>query len=167
MANDFNPMFSADGRWLYFFSNRDGGRGGDDLYRAPVLADGSFGPVANLGPGVNSAGNEWAPTPSRDGRHLLFSSDGLGGAEAIKKLTTCGSIDLLLTDLIMPEMLGTELVDRLQVARPELKVILMSGYSHALVAHETIADAPRTGFIEKPFSADGLQQVVRDLLDAT
>ena len=34
--NDFDPVFSADGRWLYFFSNRTGGRGGDDLYRAPV-----------------------------------------------------------------------------------------------------------------------------------
>ncbi|MGH8078522.1 MAG: TolB family protein, partial [Lysobacter sp.] len=79
-ANDFDPMFSADGRWLYFFSNRDGGRGGDDLYRAPVLADGGFGPAANLGTSINSAGDEWAPTPSRDGRHLLFASDGFGGA---------------------------------------------------------------------------------------
>ena len=78
-ANDFDPMFSADGRWLYFFSNRDGGFGGDDLYRAPVLPDG-FGPAENLGAGVNSPGNEWAPTPSRDGRHLLFASNGFGAA---------------------------------------------------------------------------------------
>jgi Tol biopolymer transport system component len=79
-ANDFDPMFSADGHWLYFFSSREGGHGGDDLYRAPVLAGGSFGAGVNLGAGVNSAGNEWAPTPSRDGRHLLFASDGYGGA---------------------------------------------------------------------------------------
>jgi hypothetical protein len=79
-ANDFDPLFSADGRWLYFFSNRPGGVGGDDLYRAAVLADGSFGKVENLGPGVNTRGDEWAPTPSRDGQHLLFASDGFGGA---------------------------------------------------------------------------------------
>jgi Tol biopolymer transport system component len=79
-ANDFDPVFSADGRWLYFFSNRDGGMGGDDLYRAKVRDDGSFGAVENLGPGVNSKGDEWAPTPSRDGKVLLFASDGLGGA---------------------------------------------------------------------------------------
>ncbi|WP_454828272.1 TolB family protein [Pseudoxanthomonas wuyuanensis] len=79
-ANDFDPVFSADGRWLYFFSNRPGGRGGDDLYRAPVRADGSFGAPENLGGGVNSAGDEWAPLPSHDGRWLLFASDGLGGA---------------------------------------------------------------------------------------
>lgn len=78
--NDFDPLFSADGRWLYFFSNRPGGHGGDDLYRAPVQADGSFGAVVNLGTGVNGKGDEWAPTPSRDGRHLLFASNSLGGA---------------------------------------------------------------------------------------
>lgn len=79
-ANDFDPLFSADGRWLYFFSNRPGGVGGDDLYRVAVLAGGGFGKAENLGPGVNSRGDEWAPTPSRDGQHLLFASDGFGGA---------------------------------------------------------------------------------------
>lgn len=79
-ANDRDPMLSADGRWLYFSSSRHGGLGGDDLYRAAVLADDGFGPAMNLGPGVNSAGDERAPTPSRDGRHLLFASDGRGGA---------------------------------------------------------------------------------------
>ena len=78
-SNDFDPLFSADGRWLYFFSNRPGGVGGDDLYRAQVLPGGGFGKAVNLGPGVNSRGDEWAPTPSRDGAQLLFASDGFGG----------------------------------------------------------------------------------------
>lgn len=77
-ANDFDPVFSADGRWLYFFSNRAGGFGGDDLYRVAVRADGTFGAAENLGAGVNGKGDEWAPTPSGDGRHLLFSSNGFG-----------------------------------------------------------------------------------------
>ncbi|HEY0505541.1 MAG TPA: TolB-like protein [Lysobacter sp.] len=80
LSKDYDPMFSADGRWLYFFSDRPGGHGSDDLYRAAVRDDGSFGAAENLGPGVNSRGAEWAPTPSRDGRHLLFASDGFGGA---------------------------------------------------------------------------------------
>lgn len=79
-ANDFDPFFSPDGRWLYFFSNRKGGQGGDDLYRAAVKADGSFGPAENLGPGVNTRGDEWAPSVSADGQRLLFASDGHGGA---------------------------------------------------------------------------------------
>ena len=77
-GSDFDPMFSADGRWLYFSSNREGGVGGDDLYRVAVRGDG-YGEVENLGAGVNSAGDEGSPTPSADGRHLLFASDGHGG----------------------------------------------------------------------------------------
>ena len=44
-----------------------------------VAADGTFGTPESLGAGVNSAGDEWAPTPSRDGKRLLFASNGLGG----------------------------------------------------------------------------------------
>lgn len=73
-ANDFDPAFSADGRWLYFFSNRPGGFGGDDLYRAAVTADG-FGPAQHLGAEVNTAGDEWAPSPSPDGAMLMFASN--------------------------------------------------------------------------------------------
>jgi WD40-like Beta Propeller Repeat len=79
-ANDFDAAFSADGHWLYFFSNRAGGFGGDDLYRAAVLADGGFGEAENLGAGVNGRGDEWAPTANADGHRLLFASNSFGGA---------------------------------------------------------------------------------------
>jgi Tol biopolymer transport system component len=78
-ANDFDPAFSADGRTVYFFSNRPGGLGGDDLYavdRDPKT--GAFGQPRNLGPRFNTSGDEWAPTPTADGR-LIFSSNGHGG----------------------------------------------------------------------------------------
>ncbi|TCS14471.1 PD40 domain-containing protein [Caulobacter sp. BK020] len=77
--NDFDPAFSPDGRTVYFFSNRPGGRGGDDLYavdRDP--ATGTFGAPRNLGPRFNTPGDEWAPFPTADGK-LIFSSDGHGG----------------------------------------------------------------------------------------
>ena len=73
-ANDFDPAFSSDGRWVYFFSNRPGGAGGDDLYRAAVVADG-FGPAQHLGPEINTAGDEWAPAPSPDGTQLMFATN--------------------------------------------------------------------------------------------
>lgn len=72
---DFDPAFSADGRFIYFCSNRPGGLGGDDLYRVPVLSQG-FGAVEHLN--VNSSGNEWAPMLSPDGNALLFSTNGHG-----------------------------------------------------------------------------------------
>lgn len=78
-TRDFDPAFSADGRFVYFCSDRPGGSGGDDIYRVAVTADG-FGTPVNLGPQVNSAGNEFAPMLSPDGRTLLFSSDRPGGA---------------------------------------------------------------------------------------
>jgi TolB protein len=77
-SNDFDPSFSPDGRFVYFFSNRLGGFGGDDLWRVPVVG-GRFGTSENLGPEVNSAGDEWAPTVSPDGRRLLFATNGRGG----------------------------------------------------------------------------------------
>lgn len=76
---DFDPAFSADGRFLYFCSDRPGSLGGDDLYRVPVTQEG-FGQVEHLDPQVNTAGNEWAPMLSGDGNMLLFASDGRGGA---------------------------------------------------------------------------------------
>jgi hypothetical protein len=76
-ANDFDPAFSPDGGHVYFFSNRPGGLGGDDVYRAPVVP-GGFGAVEHLDASVNSPGDEWAPLVLRDGS-LLFASDGRGG----------------------------------------------------------------------------------------
>jgi Tol biopolymer transport system component len=73
-ANDFDPAFSADGRWVFFFSNRPGGFGGDDIYRAAVTADG-FGPAQHLGAEINTPGDDWAPAPSPDGTQLMFASN--------------------------------------------------------------------------------------------
>ena len=79
-AKEADPAFSADGRWLYFVSNRAGGVGGDDLYRAEVLGGAGFGAAQNLGAGVNSVGDERAPSPSHDATRLLFVSDGRSDA---------------------------------------------------------------------------------------
>jgi TolB protein len=78
--NDFDPSFAPDGSGVYFFSNRPGGLGGDDLWMAPYdAASGTYGSAVNLGPAVNSAGDEWAPVVHPDGKRLLFATDGRGG----------------------------------------------------------------------------------------
>jgi Tol biopolymer transport system component len=90
---DFDPAFSADGRHVYFCSDRPGGHGGDDLYRIAVTEEG-FGAVEHLGAAVNSAGNEFAPMLSPDGRRLLFSSDRPGGAGGHDLFTASQRADL-------------------------------------------------------------------------
>ena len=74
------------------------------------------------------------------------------------------TIDLLMTDVVMPRMNGRELADRLTATRPELKVLFTSGYPSDTVVRHGIAEA-RTAFIEKPYLPDDLARMVRDILD--
>ena len=73
-------------------------------------------------------------------------------------------IDLLLTDVIMPEMLGTELVERARRLRSDLRVLYMSGYSHDVLAPQALTDSGESGFIEKPFSSTALLGAIGELL---
>jgi outer membrane protein OmpA-like peptidoglycan-associated protein/tetratricopeptide (TPR) repeat protein len=76
------PSISSDGKTIYFVSDRKGGYGGYDIYRAMKAEDGSWGAVVNLGPMINTSGNEKSPFIHADGKTLYFSSDGwmgLGG----------------------------------------------------------------------------------------
>ena len=75
-------------------------------------------------------------------------------------------IDLVLTDVIMPEMLGTELVEKVRELRPGMRVIYMSGYSHEVLAPRALRKNGSSAFIEKPFNARDLLRTVRELLDA-
>ncbi|MFC4872348.1 OmpA family protein [Negadavirga shengliensis] len=72
------PAFSPDGETLYFASNRPDGYGGTDLYKATRLANGDFGNVQNLGPEINTKGNEMFPRPMSNGE-FYFASDGHPG----------------------------------------------------------------------------------------
>lgn len=76
------PSISADGKTLYFVSDRAGGYGGYDIYRSVKNENGEWGTPINLGPTINSTGNEKSPFIHPDGKTLYFSSDGwmgLGG----------------------------------------------------------------------------------------
>src|SRR5688572_22832011 len=76
---DSAPAFSPDGRTLYFASNRKkGGYGGTDIYSAQMDTRGRFSRVRNLGPEINTPGDENFPYMAEDGK-LYFASDGHPG----------------------------------------------------------------------------------------
>jgi two-component system cell cycle sensor histidine kinase/response regulator CckA len=75
-----------------------------------------------------------------------------------------GPIHLVLTDVVMPEMSGRELVQRLATLRPASKVLFMSGYTANAVVHRGALDF-ETEFLQKPFTAATLTRKVREILD--
>jgi CheY-like chemotaxis protein len=74
-------------------------------------------------------------------------------------------IDLLLTDVVMPEMSGRELANQLLLLKPDLKVLFMSGYTDDAIAHHGVLAAATT-LITKPFSGPALRAAVAQALGA-
>jgi two-component system, cell cycle sensor histidine kinase and response regulator CckA len=75
-----------------------------------------------------------------------------------------GPVDLVLTDVVMPDMGGVELVDRLIQLWPGLKVVYMSGYAHGDKLEPESRGSERS-FLQKPFSSESLMLKVREVLD--
>ncbi len=75
-----------------------------------------------------------------------------------------GEIHLLITDVIMPEMNGRELAEKIQSFCPTLKRLFMSGYTANVIAHHGVLD-DGVHFIQKPFSRRDMARAVRKALD--
>jgi CheY-like chemotaxis protein len=97
------------------------------------------------------------------GYTVLAAADGPAALAAAENHG--GPIQLLLTDVVMPQMSGPELVERLRRERPELRALLMSGYTEDAVLREGELPAA-TGFLGKPFTSANLAATVRAALDA-
>jgi two-component system cell cycle sensor histidine kinase/response regulator CckA len=84
---------------------------------------------------------------------------------ALRVLEGTARIDVVITDMVMPGMSGAELAATLEVVRPTLPVIMMSGYSEELASRQWALPA-NTRFVEKPVNAKRLVQLMNDLLAA-
>jgi PAS domain S-box-containing protein len=91
--------------------------------------------------------------------------DASNGEEALRVAKGCGRVDLLVTDVVMPQMGGRQLAERLRATEPGLAILYVSGYTEdALVRSEISVEG--TAFLQKPFSPDTLARRVREVLDA-
>ena len=90
---------------------------------------------------------------ARDGR------EGLSVCEAHR-----GTIDLLVSDVVMPELGGRELAERILTMRPDIKVLFMSGHTQDVILKEGVKAG--TPFLQKPFAPADLAHKVREVLDS-
>lgn len=91
----------------------------------------------------------------KDGYYVLEASN---GAEALAVIEQAGRVDLVVTDVMMPIMKGTELATRLRETYPQLRFIFVSGY----VVHDHLG--PNSVLLQKPFVRQDLVKKVADVL---
>lgn len=97
------------------------------------------------------------------GYKVIVAAD---GREALRAFAASPhDVDLVVTDLIMPNMNGRELVQALHQIRPDLRALYVSGYTEDEIIRRGLHD-PTVAFLHKPFTADELVNKVRSLLDA-
>jgi CheY-like chemotaxis protein len=125
-----------------------------------------------------------SPIEAGSGRVLVVEDDGLVRDMTVAMLESVGYqvraesaplaaleyfqkngdlIDLLVTDVVMPELSGAELRDRIHAMKPGLKVLFISGYASDIIAHHGILDEG-VNFIRKPFSMKDLVKAVQNIL---
>jgi CheY-like chemotaxis protein len=97
---------------------------------------------------------------TQDGYQCLEAGD---GAEALRVLEDGSNVQLVLTDLVMPRMSGSDLARHLSRTRPTLRIMLMSGFTDDPVVRSV--DRNSVVFLAKPFTAAALKEKVREALD--
>ncbi len=96
------------------------------------------------------------------GYHVLDASNGGQALHVLERPDR--AIDLVVTDVMMPQMTGPEFAERATRLNRDLKVLFISGYTDKAVVHQGIVTAG-TAYLQKPFSPDSLARKVREVLD--
>ena len=86
-----------------------------------------------------------------------FVLEAANGAEALEVLDRAGRADIIVTDIVMPVMTGTELAKRIRANRPEIKILFISSYA----VDDT---GPNVHLLQKPFNRDVLVKRVREVV---
>jgi PAS domain S-box-containing protein len=99
----------------------------------------------------------------RLGYQVLIATNGSGALDVVDGFD--GRIDLLMTDVVLPDTNGRELAERILAGRPETEVLFTSGYTNNVVVHRGIVDKS-LNFIGKPYSLQALARKLREVLEA-
>jgi PAS domain S-box-containing protein len=97
-----------------------------------------------------------------EGYEVLSASNGPEALELSK--SRAGPIDVLITDVVLPGMNGSALAERICSARPETRVLFISGYIDEVTFRQSVL-GPRSAFLQKPFKAAAVSRKVRELLE--
>jgi PAS domain S-box-containing protein len=99
---------------------------------------------------------------TRNGYHVITAADGPEAVDIARHHD--GEIHLLVTDVVMPHMLGKEVADEMKTIKPDIEVLYMSGYARPVLASQGRLD-PGVALVEKPFSETDLLNMARQLLN--
>ena len=99
----------------------------------------------------------------RAGHHVIATTS---GPEAVEVgAATAETIDLLITDVVMPGLSGPDVAEKLRLRHPQMRTLFLSGYSsHAALSDRAAADS--AAFLQKPFSINALLDKVRERLSS-
>lgn len=103
---------------------------------------------------------------------LLLTTDGYeviearAGAEALVKAAEAGKrIDVVVSDMLLPELSGYDVARKIKEANPSVKILLMTGYVEGEIVEKSVAELNAV-FLDKPFTPARLRRAIRDLLNA-
>jgi two-component system, cell cycle sensor histidine kinase and response regulator CckA len=170
LATVFGVVKQSGGS-IYVYSEE--GRGTTFKIYLPAATAGQIDAAAAAGDGAAERGSETIMIVEddesvRDLVRIMLETKGYNvlaaaGADEAERLCT-DDVDLLLTDVVMPEVNGRALAERLSLTSPSMRILFMSGYSdEAVYRHGEIS--PNAAFIEKPFTDRTLARKVREVLD--
>lgn len=150
-AKESGPSFTPDGTWLYYVSNHRGGVGGMDLHRVSWRhGQQRFGMPENLGPSINSPGEEGAASAGVDGDYLVFGSRGRKGARgwALFESRRAGG-----------KMTPARRLEALDTAQDEFEPALLAGDAGLVFTRGTLDGASSLWFA--PRRGEGYGEPVR------
>jgi len=97
------------------------------------------------------------------GYTVIAATAGIDGLERVSRFE--GTIDALITDVVLPDMRGPEIAEQLRKVRPDIAVLFISGYTHDAIARDGVLE-PNVNFLQKPFTMTKLGEKVRRMLDS-